>query len=172
MRSKETGRFLRTHGMYQTRFYHIWEGMKGRCYRKTCNGYKYYGGKGIQVCEKWLYFSGFYEDMFEIYEEGLSLDRLNTSGDYNKDNCRWIPIKDQSKNKSNSVVTEIDGLQLHLCEWRNLFNLTNSMVYKRYERGELGYDLIRPSRCKIQKGSDYGLRCKILKIKEVKGEII
>lgn len=154
------GRYLPRHGMYQTRLYHIWEGMKARCDRPSCNGYEYYGAKGISYCSRWGSFENFYEDMGPSYRDGLSLERVNILGNYTPDNCEWVSKKEQSYNKSSSVLVTIDGITLCLSQWRDKFNLTNSMVYKRYARGELGYHLIRPKSVKLIEGSTYNIDLK------------
>ena len=151
------GRYLPKHGMYQTRIYHIWEGMKARCDRPSCNGYEYYGAKGIRYCERWASFENFYEDMGVLYKEGLSLERVDTSNNYSPDNCKWVLLKDQSHNKTSNVLVTIEGLTYCLSQWRDKFGLTNSMVYKRYARGEVGYHLIRPKGAKLLEGSTYGI---------------
>ena len=155
------GQYNETHGMSQTRLYHVWEGMKGRCYRESCNGYESYGGSGIKVCNDWLEFSGFFKDMGETYTEGLSLERKESTEDYSKQNCKWASYKEQACNKKSNQRVEILGVSLCLSEWKEHFSLTNSMVYKRLHRGELGFDLIRPKHSAILEGSDYGLSDKI-----------
>ena len=156
-KSAKTGRFEPDHGMYKSAIYGIWQGMKGRCNRPTCNGYERYGGRGISYCDKWSAFQGFFEDMGDSFEEGLSLDRLDNDLDYCKDNCKWSTIKEQALNKTTNVKVTIDGVTLCLSQWRDLYGLTNSMVYKRNDRGELGYHLIRPSGVVIKEGSSYNL---------------
>ena len=159
------GRFMKEHGMSATRFYHIWEGMKARCTRKTCNGYEYYGGRGISFDASWEDFNQFYNDMYVTYEDGLTLDRLDSNEDYSVGNCRWVTTAQQARNKSDNVNVEIDGLNLCLSDWRIHFKLTKSMVYKRNNRGELGYHLLRPSGHPIVDGSDYGLKESVEKLK-------
>lgn len=157
LRDPVSGRFENKHGMYKTRFYRIWLGMKARCDRKTCNGYDNYGGRGIGYCERWNIFQNFYEDMYSTYDDNLTLDRIDGDLDYSKKNCRWVTTKQQAVNKNTNVRVTIDGINLTLSEWRDLYDLTNSMVYKRHERGELGYSLIRPSGVRVVEGSTYGL---------------
>lgn len=161
----DTGRILPTHGKHGHRLYTVWQGMKARCNRKSCNGYERYGGAGIRVCPSWNSFEGFLADMEDSYKEGLQLDRIDGEGDYTPENCRWVTTSQQCRNKSDNVRVEIDGLSLVLQDWKFFFNLTNSMVYKRHERGELGYHLIRPSRAKVVEGSDYGLSEELQKLK-------
>lgn len=85
--------------MYRTPIYKKWEGMKKRCLNKNERSYKDYGGRGIKICEKWMEFTGFYEDMAESFVEGLSIERIDNNGDYCKENCKWIPVEKQARNK-------------------------------------------------------------------------
>ncbi len=78
-----------THGMYQSRAYKIWGAMKSRCQNTNNAHYHEYGAKGIQVCEAWQTFEGFYADMGDPPED-LTLDRIDSRGGYNKENCRWV----------------------------------------------------------------------------------
>jgi len=76
-----------------------WRDMLGRCLVVTHTSYAYYGGRGITVCERWrVDFLNFLEDMGEA-AAGLSLDRIDNSGNYTKDNCRWTTWHIQMKNR-------------------------------------------------------------------------
>jgi hypothetical protein len=94
MRKKST-----KHGMYGCGAYLSWVKMKDRCLNPNHQHAKHYIEKGITICEKWMSFSGFYEDMGDR-PDGFSLDRINNSKGYTAENCRWIPLKDQPKNRS------------------------------------------------------------------------
>lgn len=58
--------------------------------------YQWYGGKGIKICERWQSYSNFKEDMGESYKTGLTLDRLDSSKDYSKENCQWLTKSENS----------------------------------------------------------------------------
>lgn len=71
--------------------YNTWTTMKRRCYNKDDNGYKYYGAKGIKVCDKWLEsFDSFVDDMGPKPFKGAQLDRIDGDGNYEPNNCRWV----------------------------------------------------------------------------------
>jgi hypothetical protein len=94
-----------SHGMEGSRMYSIWTGLKTRTTNKNCLGYKTYGGRGIIMCPEWKKsFIAFYNDMKEGYSDDLTIDRIDNSGNYTPNNCRWATPKEQSLNKSNNIV--------------------------------------------------------------------
>lgn len=78
--------------------YSIWSDMKQRCFNQNHAAYKYYGARSISVCERWLTFENFVEDMGER-PTGTSLDRINNDGNYEPGNCRWATPKEQMSNR-------------------------------------------------------------------------
>lgn len=87
--------------MYKTQMkvYSVWRTMKQRCDNQNSVGYANWGGRGITYCDKWKTFDGFWEDMQDGYEEGLTLDRIDFNGNYCKENCRWATYTVQLHNK-------------------------------------------------------------------------
>lgn len=76
----------------------IWTGMRQRCYNPKTSGYKYYGGRGIKVCKRWLSsFQTFVRDMGERPSPKHSIDRMDSDGDYRPSNCRWATPKQQAE---------------------------------------------------------------------------
>ena len=86
------------HGLSHTKLYKVWESMMVRCYKKERKRYVDYGGRGIEVCSRWLKVENFIEDMSSSYNIGLSIDRINNDGNYEPLNCRWATKETQSRN--------------------------------------------------------------------------
>ena len=100
----------KTHGMFGTRPYRIWVGMKTRCNNSKAREYPDYGGRGITYCAKWETFEGFWQDMKECYSDLLTIDRTDTNGNYQKDNCEWVDMSVQShhrRKRKGSVTTYV-----------------------------------------------------------------
>lgn len=97
---RETTRMLKMkHGIsHKSKAYDIWVLMRQRCNNPKASGYKYYGAKGVAVCDRWQSFKLFLEDMGER-PDGLTLDRINPFGNYEPSNCRWATWSEQSENK-------------------------------------------------------------------------
>ena len=86
------------HGQCGSRTYQAWLNMISRCTNPEHDHYYAYGGRGISVHEPWFDFAVFFEDMGEC-PDGYSIDRSRVNGDYCPDNCEWIPLEDQARNK-------------------------------------------------------------------------
>jgi hypothetical protein len=85
------------------REYTIWRSMKSRCYTKSSSNYRFYGARGVTVCERWLdSFLNFLADMGPC-PEGLTLDRIDPFGNYEHNNCRWASWADQHRNLRSHV---------------------------------------------------------------------
>lgn len=81
------------HGMFGTRLYGVWVDMNVRTTREANLDYKNYGGRGISVCEEWKKFIPFMEwALSHRYADNLTIDRINTNGNYEPANCRFIPL--------------------------------------------------------------------------------
>lgn len=114
----------------RTKIYKIWTSMKQRCGNPNDKGFKYYGARGILVCDRWKEFKNFYEDMGDI-PEGKSLDRIDNNGNYEKDNCRWATHKQQSRNTRRNIFVEWDGKKQTVKDWADELGFTRSGINRR-----------------------------------------
>ena len=113
---KEKGSLVK-HGLRRTRFYTIWANMKQRCLDKNKDNYKWYGGRGIKICDAWFLFTNFRNDMYKSYvekvgilgEKNVSIDRIDNDDDYYKENCRWSTMKQQCNNRNNNIIKNGQG---------------------------------------------------------------
>lgn len=105
-----------THGRTKTPTYSVWRDMRSRCQRKADTCYRYYGGRGISVCERWNSFENFLEDMGER-PDGLTIDRIDNNGNYEPDNCRWATRKEQSRHTRQNKMITYQGKSQCLTDW-------------------------------------------------------
>lgn len=123
----------RSDQLYKTRLHSIWDGMKLRCYRKKDIGWKWYGEKGVKVCEEWKdNFRNFYEwAISHEYKEGLTIDRIDSNGNYSPDNCRWATMKEQQNNRKSNRKVTYKGETKTATQWAEQYGLSLSVVVWR-----------------------------------------
>ena len=120
----------KTHGMCGTSTYNIWEAMLQRCNNPKHKYYKDYGGRGITACDRWKKFENFFEDMDEK-PDGKEIDRKDNNEGYNKENCRWVTPKENSRNKRNTIIIALNDINKPLVEWCEEYNINYGVVKSR-----------------------------------------
>lgn len=123
------------HGMHGTRVYRIWRGMLNRCENKRMQGYKYYGARGITVCERWHNFENFLADMGEPPFKGASIDRKDNDGNYEPSNCRWSTLAEQNRNKRGVLYLAVGSVCRTGAGWAAELECSRTTVYERLARG-------------------------------------
>lgn len=109
--------------------------MKSRCQNPNHSAFRYYGARGIRVCDRWQTFEAFVEDVGERPSSGHTLDRINNAGDYEPDNVRWATAKEQANNQRSNRRITIDGVERTLSQWCSHFGRSRKTFYERLHRG-------------------------------------
>lgn len=118
------------HGLARTRVYRIWSDMKSRCYNSNVRQYCDWGGRGIQVCDRWKDFQCFYSDMGEP-DENETIERIDVNKDYYRENCVWLDRKLQARNTRRTKLIEYQGKFMTLMEWSQLLEIKRSTLAQR-----------------------------------------
>lgn len=135
MKQKQT-----KHGLSNTRISYIYSGMKDRCFNKNDKRYDNYGGRGITICNEWLGEDGFINfynwAINNGYSENLTIDRIDTNGNYEPSNCRWETLEIQENNRTNNHMLTYNGETMTMAMWAKKMNMnyktlaTRILVYK------------------------------------------
>ena len=138
IKDKNNGKFIKKHGMKNTKIYRIWCSMKERCNNKNNKSYKNYGGRGIKVCDEWLEnFISFYNWAIKNgYKEGLTIDRINNNGIYEPSNCRWITRKEQNRNYRKNHLLTYKGETLCLADMADKYGINRGTLLYRLKKGK------------------------------------
>lgn len=120
-----------THGMSNTREYGIWRGLINRCHNKNVASYRYYGGAGLYVCDRWRYsFENFYADMGAC-PPGFSIERLSNDNGYTPNNCVWADKTRQSRNRRVTKWLTFHGETLPLSAWAEKAGIKERTLHAR-----------------------------------------
>lgn len=110
--------------------YDTWYGMHARCRTPSNNSFKYYGGKGIAVCERWSDYRDFAADMGPRPERH-TLDRIDSTKGYSPENCRWATVQEQNSHKGDTQLHTLNGDTLPLKQWARRVGLSYQVLYNR-----------------------------------------
>jgi len=122
------------HGLSCIKTYHIWKGIKNRCNNPNNPSYYNYGGRGIKVCERWMKFENFFEDMGEPPTNRHSIDRINNNKGYSKSNCRWTTKDKQVRNTRHNYNIKYKGKTKCLKDWANELNIPYVTIWYRLRK--------------------------------------
>jgi hypothetical protein len=127
----------KTHGRSKTRIARIYGAMMERCYRKKNDNFQYYGGRGIKVCKEWRDDNKSFFNWADSsgYADNLTIDRKDTNGNYEPENCRWITQAEQSRNTRNVIFLTHEGRTLCLSEWAREFGIDPTTMAHRFRSG-------------------------------------
>jgi hypothetical protein len=132
--STALGRSTATHGMSRTLTWRKWRGMRARCLSPSDSNYEQYGGRGITICERWQSFDAFLEDM-GASPPGMSLDRIDTNGNYEPGNCRWATPTTQTRNRRSTRMLTHRGETRPFAEWAEMHGIRQDTLDMRLHRG-------------------------------------
>lgn len=135
LRSEKTrtlGKTAKTHGQSSSRLYNIWAHMIQRCYNNKSSAYKNYGERGISVCDDWHYsFETFFLWALEHgYNETLTIERIDVNGNYEPNNCCWIPARMQPSNKRTSHFVFYKGQKMTASDFARCINCPLGSIEK------------------------------------------
>jgi len=137
-----------------TKTYYTWQAMKRRCLTDYDRRSSQYKGKGITICDEWVNsFESFLKDMGEPPTKSHSIDRIDNTKGYYKENCRWATAIEQANNKSNNVKITVNGTTKNLCQWVHITGIKRKTITARLKRGWSEFDAVmtdvgkKPSKC-------------------------
>jgi hypothetical protein len=142
--------------MYHSSEHICWRTIKVRCYNPKNASYPNYGGRGIFMCERWREsFENFYADVGPKPSAEYTLDRIDNSGPYAPENCRWITRQQQSLNTRRNHLLTFDGETKPISEWSKSLGFPQAVIGKRLKRGwSVKEALTLPLSARHQQGQD------------------
>lgn len=118
--------------------YRVWKAMKSRCYAPSQTK-GYYKQNHVKVCDRWKNsFDNFIEDMGMMPDNSYSIERIDVTKGYCPENCKWIPQKEQPKNRSNTIWVIYNGEKMCLKDASRAIGISYRTLYARYKAGTSG----------------------------------
>ncbi len=127
------------HGLRFTRIYRIWLNMKNRCNNPKTWAFDFYGAKGIRVCTEWNDNPKAFYDwaMSNGYDDTLTIDRIDTTGDYSPNNCRWVDMKTQNRNRRSTQLVTWNGKTQCITDWSKELNIPQKTLNWRFHHWDI-----------------------------------
>lgn len=125
--------FHSTHCLSSHPLYKTWNRIKNRCYCPTSADYKDYGARGISVCDEWKddFVEFLYWSLKNGWQKGLTIERKDFNGNYEPDNCEWIPMNQQSKNRRTCNFVTYKGEIHTIAEWSRITGIARKTLELR-----------------------------------------
>jgi hypothetical protein len=125
------------HGLAKSRLDNIYCKIKSRCLNPKEPSYKWYGARGITICDEWLQDKNkfFQWAINNGYKNNLTIDRIDNNGNYEPNNCKWSSPKEQARNRRTNNVIEFQGEKHTITEWCEILGYKSSVIIARFKRG-------------------------------------
>ncbi len=154
---ENTRKRLTTHGMTGTPIFNIWKGMQSRCKNPNTRSFPHYGERGISVCERWITFEAFFEDMGPSWAPGLTIERDDNDKGYEPGNCRWVPKSEQSRNRRTNHALDTPWGVMTIAEAARKAGISWFTLRNRVKKGWPQERLFEPARGKHEDSFDGGV---------------
>ena len=151
---KEIAKNNRKHGKEPYRLYVIWRNLRHRCNNEKDKNFKYYGARGITVCDEWNKDFRPFRDwaLQHGYAENLTIDRINNNGNYSPENCRWVDYKVQANNRRSNHLITFNGETHSVTEWSNIYKISAAVLYGRLRNSSFEEAISKPYKpCNFRK---------------------
>lgn len=132
------GHHLRTHGQTKLPEYTVWAAMLARCRNPKATNYRFYGGRGIRVCDRWHHFPHFLADVGRKPDTSMTLDRIDGNGNYEPGNVRWASRLQQAQNVRHNVNITARGKTQSISVWSRETGINPITLRKRVRMGLTG----------------------------------
>lgn len=118
------------------RLYRIWIDMKTRCFNKNSIAYKYYGERGITICDEWKIDYVNFESwaLLNGYSDSLTIDRIDVNGNYEPCNCRWETSYVQTNNRRDNHILVFNGMSNTMKEWSDITGISYEKIKSRINK--------------------------------------
>ena len=124
------------HGRAKSAEWCVWCDIRKRCENPNAHNYAHYGGRGIQVVERWQVFANFFEDMGPRPSPKHSIERIDNDGHYEPANCRWATRREQANNRRSNRTLVVQGRKMTVQQWADERGIGRTTVLARLDRGE------------------------------------